>query len=233
MEDELPNLRCERKFVAEGLSLSEALAMVRRHPALFRETYPSRVVNNLYLDSPALNDYFDHIHGTANRVKTRIRWYGNLAGHIAAPSLERKMKRGLASGKAAYPMRPLTVNGGIKPHDLEAALTGDGLPPALQTALRHLSPALVNRYRRHYFESADGRVRLTVDSDLQFLAVRHATGTFAPVTPRVPCIIFELKFAPGDAERAAAVTNALPFALTRCSKYVLGIEQLHALRHAL
>ena len=40
-------------------------------------------------------------------------------------------------------------------------------------------------------------------------------------------MILELKFDARHAETAAAVTNAFPFRLQRCSKYVLGIEQLH------
>ena len=71
-----PNLRYERKFIADRLALAEVLALVKRHPAAFREAYPARNVNNLYLDSPDLRDYRDHVNGIAHRTKTRIRWYG-------------------------------------------------------------------------------------------------------------------------------------------------------------
>ncbi len=223
-----PNPRCERKFTAPGLSLPEALAMIRRHPAAFRETYPARTVNSVYLDSPALTSYFHHVEGTADRVKTRIRWYGDLAGRIAAPTLERKVKRGSVSGKASYPLRVLSVNGALAPQDLEAALHGAGLPEVLRSALRHLKPVLVNRYRRHYFQSGDGHVRLTADTDLQFLNVNPATGKLTPAAPSAPGVILELKYDPRDADRAAQITNAFPMRLTRCSKYVLGVERLHA-----
>jgi hypothetical protein len=36
-----------------------------------------------------------------------------------------------------------------------------------------------------------------------------------------------LKVEPQHADRLATVTNALPLRLARCSKYVMGIEQLH------
>ena len=225
-----PIWRYERKFLAPDFSLASFLAGIRRHPAMFREAYPPRVVNSLYLDSPARRDFFDHVNGAANRVKTRIRWYGPLTGQIERPTLERKIKRGLVGGKTACPLPAFHVTGGIAPADLKAALDCAGMPPNLRLALRYMEPALVNSYYRHYFQSADGRFRLTVDSSLQFFGLRQGTGSLAPVPSRAATIIIELKFDLHHAEGAAPVANALPFRLSRCSKYVLGIERLLAIQ---
>lgn len=219
-----PNLRYERKFVAHEFSLAEVMVAVRRHPAVFREVYPPRYVNNIYLDSTGLRDYFDHVNGVANRVKTRIRWYGPLAGHVEKPTLERKLKRGLVSGKVAHALPAFSINGGVLRQELETALAGAGMPEALQAMLRHLQPSLVNQYQRHYFLSADRRFRLTVDSQLQFFGAGNANGWKTPLFPRDIAIIIELKFDPCHAEYAPVITSTLPFRLTRCSKYVLGIE---------
>lgn len=219
--------RYERKFIARGISLAEVLAMVRRHPAHFREVYPPRAINNLYLDSPGLKDYHDHVCGAANRLKTRIRWYGPLHGRVLQPTLEQKLKRGQVSRKLSRSLPPLHVNGGLPRTALEAALDSAGLPDRLRAGLRQLEPALVNRYQRRYYESADHRLRLTVDSDLEFLAPSRAANTvWQPVAGRPHDVILELKYAPDHADAAAAVTNHLPFRMERCSKYVLGIEQL-------
>jgi hypothetical protein len=76
-------------------------------------------------------------------------------------------------------------------------------------------------------QSADGRFRLTVDGQLEF----HGTGPSPNPTTNEPnhrdLVILELKFDAEHAEAAAGVTNAFPFRLNRCSKYVLGIEQVH------
>lgn len=219
--------RYERKFIARGVSLAEVLAMVRRHPALFREVYPPRAVNNLYLDSPSLKDYHDHVCGTANRLKTRIRWYGPLHGRILRPTLEQKLKRGQVSGKLSRSLPALHVNGGLPRPVLDATLDGAGLPDRLRAGLRQIEPALVNRYQRRYYESADHRFRLTVDSNLEFLAPNRAgSPVWQPVPGRPHDVIIELKYAPEHAVAVAAVTNPLPFRMARCSKYVLGIEQL-------
>ncbi len=49
----LPNPRYEKKFIARGFTLAEVLARIRLHPSAFREAYPPRIVNNIYLDSPS------------------------------------------------------------------------------------------------------------------------------------------------------------------------------------
>src|SRR5689334_289002 len=107
----LPNPRYERKFIAEGFTLPEALALVRCHRAAFREAFPPRLVNNIYLDSPARSAYYEHINGVTSRVKHRVRWYGALEGQILKPVLERKFKSGSVSGKDSHALGPFQLNG--------------------------------------------------------------------------------------------------------------------------
>jgi hypothetical protein len=221
-----PNPRYERKFIADRLTLGEVLALVKRHPAAFCETYPARSVNNLYLDSPDLRDYRDHVNGIAHRTKTRIRWYGAWTGHLDAPTLECKLKRGLVSGKLSHRLPPLSMNGHVWKPALEAAFDGANLPVLTRSALHHLQPSLLNRYQRHYFESADGRFRLTVDLALQFAAARHAQGMGVSFGPPAVSVVIEVKYGLAEAEAAPKVANGLPFRLARCSKYVLGINRL-------
>ena len=221
-----PNPRYERKLVVDGLALSEVLGLVRRHPAAFREAYPPRSVNNLYLDSPELRDYHDHVNGIPHRTKTRIRWYGAWSGRIDTATLEHKLKRGHVSGKVSNRLPSLSMNGHVSRSDLEAAFDGASLPELTRLALRHLQPSLLNRYQRHYFQSADGRFRLTVDSCLQVAAARQARGTGVAFRPASTSIVLEVKYGLAEAQCAAPVMNALPLRLARCSKYVLGVASL-------
>jgi hypothetical protein len=222
----LPSPRYERKFVADGLVLAEVLALVRRHPAAFREAYPARFVNNIYLDSHGRSDYHDNIIGVAYRSKTRVRWYGPLSGQIAKPVLERKLKRGLISGKLTHALPGFAVNGDAIHPLLKSAFAAALLPEGLRSDLCQREPSLFNRYRRYYFLSGDGRFRLTVDTDLQFGRASASNGLQATLIPFAPAQILELKFGPSEAEQADRVTNSLPFRLARCSKYVLGIGHL-------
>jgi hypothetical protein len=228
MESGLANARFERKFTPPGWSAAEALAFVRRHPALFREPYPERVVNNLYLDTPDLRHFHDHLNGAAHRLKVRLRWYGAFEGAIAAPRLEFKLRRGTVSGKEAHAFPGFSLNGQFPREVLEAAWRADTLPEPARLRLRGVQPILGNRYRRRYFCSADGALRLTVDWGLEFLDARGSDGALRPVPTPAAGVIIELKYPAANTRAAAAVTAFFPFRLVRCSKYVLGVQRLHS-----
>ena len=222
----LPNPRYERKFVADGLVLAEVLALVQRHPAAFREAYPARFVNNVYLDSHGRSDYHDNIVGVSNRSKTRVRWYGLPSGQIAKPVLERKLKRGLISGKLTHALPGFALNGEAVHPLLKSTFAAALLPESLRFDLCQREPSLFNRYRRYYFLSGDGRFRLTVDAELQCGRVGASNGLRTILVPFPRALIIELKYGPSEAEQADRVTNSLPFRLARSSKYALGVGRL-------
>jgi VTC domain len=222
MTASIPSLRYELKFIANGPGLDEVLAFVKRHPASFHETYPARVVNNMYFDSPGRGDYYDHVNGVGNRSKTRIRWYGEPNGVIARPTLERKIKRGVVSGKESHPLPVFCMNDAAVNARAQAAISGAKLPVMLQLALQQREPSLFNRYHRHYLVSGDGRFRLTVDSGLRFAGITPNIFSM----PAHPAVIVELKFGPEFADDAGLVTNGMPFRVARFSKYVAGIERM-------
>ena len=118
------------------------------------------------------------------------------------------------------------MNGHVWRPDLETAFDSADLPPLTRSELHHLQPSLLNHYLRHYFQTANGRFRLTVDSGLQFAAARQAQGMSVSFCPPASPVVIEVKYGLAEAEEAPQVTNALPFRLSRCSKYVLGINRL-------
>ena len=68
-------------------------------PAFFKEIYYERRVNNIYLDSFDYANYYANINGEQNRVKQRIRWYGDTFD-AKTPILEYKIKHGELGIKA-------------------------------------------------------------------------------------------------------------------------------------
>ncbi|MBI2925127.1 MAG: VTC domain-containing protein [Verrucomicrobia bacterium] len=219
--------RYERKFVVQGLSLREVEAGVKSNPALFRTEFPERAVNNIYFDSFNLRHYFGNLDGLRDRTKVRIRWYGPLFGRVEKPVLELKIKHGLLGRKAAYPLPSFQLAEDYAP----PLLNGDGLaralPEELKPHLTGLEPTLLNRYLRHYYRSADRRFRLTIDFGLEFYGVRRHQHGFVRRAGRPHLIVLELKYSGSDPEFADRVTGAMPFRLTRMSKYVVGVEAVH------
>lgn len=217
--------RYERKFLPQGAALAEVLTLVRRHPAMFREVYPPRFVNNIYLDSPGCSDYHDHVSGAPNRSKTRVRWYGAASEQITKPVLEQKFKRGHVGGKLAHDLPSFLLNGEGFRRAVTDAFQAAAIPDHTRARLHGFEPVLFNRYRRFYFLSRDGRFRLTVDAELQFGGV---SGDSSPrnLISKTFVLVVELKFATQAADEADRVSHHLPFRLSRCSKYVFGMDTL-------
>ena len=216
--------RHERKLVPAGYALPEVLALIHQHPSVFHQAYPPRWVNNLYLDTYGLNDYHDHVTGLAIRSKSRIRWYGDLQGSIPKPVFEQKVKRGTVNAKRSGALSPMTLNGGLDETKLRAMVGDSGTATPLVHCLDCRHPSLINRYHRHYYVSGDGRVRLTVDSDLSFFEPENTAEALASSPPEEYTVVIELKYTPNDSDNAADIASWFPCRVVRCSKYVLGIE---------
>ena len=87
--------RFERKFFISGLSRTELEMIIKLHPYNFSEIYQQRNINNIYYDNFDFQCYNDNVIGISNRIKARLRWYGNLFGEINHSKIELKIKKGL------------------------------------------------------------------------------------------------------------------------------------------
>ena len=94
VESEVRAYRYERKFLIENSRIQSIEGVVRLHPALFCGIYAPRFVNNIYLDTDLFLNYRNALDGIANRLKARIRWYGDSFSAAGSPRLEIKGKEG-------------------------------------------------------------------------------------------------------------------------------------------
>ena len=102
--------RFERKFFIKNYSQTEILNTIKQHPAIFKDIYHSRQVNNVYFDSLGFKNYIANVEGVAEREKVRVRWYGEKFGNIENPILEFKIKRGYLGFKKYYPLKTFTMS---------------------------------------------------------------------------------------------------------------------------
>lgn len=224
------NYRYERKFLVSYLNKHETESIIRLHPAMFSEIHYQRFVNNIYFDTVNASNYFDNIVGSSKRHKIRIRWYGDLFGFIDEPVLEVKIKNGFLGSKMRFLLKPFNLDTG---YTLEAQrdLFAQSFiqSPTVNEELYSLQPTLLNRYSRRYFESADHKFRITIDSDMEFFRIHSCNNSFAEKAIDYNNTILELKYSDKDDEEARFITNCLPFRMTRSSKYTTGIERLQPL----
>lgn len=206
-------LRYERKFRIESMSLDAVKQIIDLHPASFSTLYPDRIVNNIYLDFPDRNTWNQNVLGWNERKKYRIRWYGDTQQIIRGAKLEIKHKHNELGWKDAFDVE-----------DFDLAKLGEKLPAILQSfpELGALQPSLFNRYSRSYLLSFDQKFRLTLDRQLEFFPI-HASRWNSYEASIDPAFILELKYNREWDDEVGKISQRLPFRQSKNSKYVKGI----------
>ena len=223
---DIERFRYERKYFVDELSKEKVEAILKCHPAIFSEIYSQRYVNNIYFDTINMRSYLDNKDGVSERVKVRIRWYGDLFRKIQAPVLELKIKHNMHVGKRSYPLKPFALDHDLSLDAVQEIFQESDLPDFLRVHLKKLSFALLNRYSRRYFLSADGHFRVTLDVGLESYEIAPFQNTFLRKREDPNGTIIEFKYDQNQNEMADRLTNVLPFRVSRSSKYIAGLENI-------
>ena len=220
-------LRYEVKFVAPSVELATVARWVREHPACFRTAYPPRQVNSVYLDDHQLSAFAENLAGTSARTKVRFRWYGE---DHASPSgtLELKCKRNRLGWKRNFRISTIPL-AGVSWREVLHKLRNQ-VPAEARLALdTHQLVVLVNRYRREYWLSADGRVRVTIDTNQRVFDQRRSSVPNLDLPTNLPdTLVVEVKGAFADRDLIDRVIQGVPIRVGRHSKYVVGVESILA-----
>ncbi len=213
----------EIKFISRETNLDHLLRWLRLHPSAFVRPFPDRRVNNVYFDTWDCRAFSDNLEGSSVRAKVRYRWYGEAAMPDAG-ALEIKRKRNFFGWKLRYevagtPGRPGAGWKEIR-HTMLANLAADGRRWLEDNPL----PVLINRYRRRYFESADGMIRATADTALGIWDQRFDPRPSYHRRANLPAVlVVEFKFARRDRDLASDVLRSIPLRVSRFSKYASGL----------
>ena len=221
--------RFERKVQLADISVSAVELAIGANPAIFREIFYQRYINNIYFDTYDYESFKDNIDGHSVRIKYRIRWYGELYGHIEKPVLELKRKNGLVGWKESYKICSFDLNEHITNDYIQAVISKSSIPDKIKYKMTGLIPTLLNRYSRKYFISANGKFRLTVDNNLDYHKIGKYHNTFLNSTHTKSSIVLEVKYDNDDEEYANHIINHLPFRMTKNSKYANGIQHINNL----
>ncbi len=226
-ERRVQEFRYERKFLVDQLDVQQVRAMIKLHPSMFYEPYPPRYVNNLYLDTQGMENYFDNVSGVGERRKVRIRWYGDLFQDIERPMLEFKIRSGLVGTKRTYPIASFTLDDRFCYRYFQEFLRQADLPGRVRQTMRGLNVVLCNRYYRWYFATKDQRFRVTVDAEMAFYQVKRANNHFVHKHIDHNHVVVEVKYGKLLDVQAERVSGFFPFSVTKNSKYVTGIKWVY------
>lgn len=219
--------RYERKYVVRGLPVQVVESIIKMNPAGFSEIFHRRQVNNIYFDTFGLKSYFDRIAGTSNSIKMRIRWYGEFFREIPRSFLEFKIKRGPLGKKYIYELDSFCLDRNFSTVSVRALLQSSKVPEFLKVSFESVEPVILNKFNRKYFLSADTKFRLTIDSEIRYYRMDNFLNMFMDSFSDRDTVVVEIKYSRDDDDSVAAVTNFLPFRISRNSKYINALECLN------
>lgn len=202
-------MRYERKYRITASGYESVRHELLSNPAAFSEAYPDRMVNSIYYDDINYTAYNDNLLGKADRVKYRVRWYGPSLDNIEQPILEKKIKMSLLGTKEYKNLSKFSLN-----HS----------PPSLSDLYysNQLYPHVLVRYLRTYLESMDGLLRATIDRELNYYNL--IDGRLTEQVYSDDAIILEIKYGQEDEAIANSCMQAIPYRLTKNSKYVSAMQ---------
>lgn len=218
--------RYEIKAIAGRHELPQIRAWLRTHSLAFTQSFPPRQVNNVYFDTPDLDNYVDHLDGNAERQKARLRWYGQEVSAVCG-TLEFKRKHGRQSWKVTHGLsQPLDLTA-MRWSEIVAKIRSE-LANDLRGALGMCDwPVLVNRFQREYYSSLGGGVRVTLDYDLTAYDQRHASLPNLRFPLLLPDqLVIEFKAGNGNLPALARAVESLPLRVSRNSKYITAVEAM-------
>jgi SPX domain protein involved in polyphosphate accumulation len=219
--------RREFKYLLPRVSDDRAVAMVRARVPGLRQEFAPRQVSSLYFDTASYTCFDQSNAGASERVKVRLRWYGAFHPETAL-TLELKHRANHLGWKSQYALPPLDL-ATIPLASLSsrfAALVSPRERPLVEMLRR---PILVTTYWRHYFATADGAIRVTVDTGLRFIDQRlRPRLTRATDALSTDFAVVECKLAQSHEGEGARLLRALAPRQTRFSKYCCGVERLSA-----
>lgn len=215
--------RYEKKFHIDYISKHKVRTLVKLNPFMFKEIYHKRFINNIYFDSHSFINYKDNIEGQTNRIKIRIRWYGDLFGKVKKPILELKIKKGLLGKKLSYKLPDFVFN--KKTNILNIINKNDKLLDSEVLDFKSVIPTLLNRYSREYYISSDKKFRITVDDNMSYYNIHEHKNSFNKLFKNNKSVILELKYAQKYESEANIIMQKLPFRVTKSSKYLTGLEK--------
>lgn len=220
------NYRYERKFLINRISKCELEKLIKIHPAMFSEIYHGRFVNNIYLDSSDFKCYYDAVDGVKNRLKLRIRWYGDIFCGVEKCNLELKIKNGLLGRKKFFPINKFKMRSICEVDNIKKILKESNIPEVLKVKIILLNPVLLNRYYRTYYKSFDHNYRVTIDSKMEYYEINLRNNLFLNKSIDNVNTIMELKYNHDKNESAENITKYFPFRMTKSSKYSNGIDRI-------
>ena len=224
----IENARYEIKMICQEWSKERIAHELRLHPEAMRRIHPTRRVQSIYLDSHEGLALDQNLAGISEREKFRFRWYGE-SGPSVVGVLECKIRRNLLGWKQTLPIPQTMHLEGMGRNDFMAALRQSATPSWRSQLDNGLEVAQWISYEREYYQTAEGSVRVTVDSNLECFDQRFRASLSRGVRTHLEkTMIVEVKSDARAFDRLREVMNNFPLVVDKCSKFVMASDPASA-----
>ena len=143
-------------------------------------------------------------------------------------ALEVKQKLGQTSLKKRYPLtRQVDLSCGETWRTIIRRIESELSPPVKSEIGNAWFPVLFNSYRREYYVSLDGRIRITLDmAQMVFDQLYSAYPNLTRPSPQPDTVVIEIKGAPEEWNGVKDVAQEFPISVSRNSKYAVGCQAI-------
>ncbi len=169
--------RFEVKYLAPRPMVDRALRLLEGHmeeDAIARQAGASQVNTSLYFDSPHFTFFEQHVSGSPDRIKLRVRYYGEEPGNVCFFEVKRRQKSVVTKQRAVLSLQE--TRRFVYDLSRRPPMESEALQLFQYLALRcQAEPKLLVRARRQAFRALEPGldVRLTVDSDVAWQPARY------------------------------------------------------------
>ena len=225
--DKSNTYRYERKLIVDSFDFYSLKDLNNLYDLGISEIYKERRVNSIYYDN---NQFFyakEHLDGANKRLKCRVRFYGNIL-EFNNPFLEFKLKSGSVGTKYKFQIKKSEVLNRNK--FLKFILDKDfSIQNLNQDILSFLYPKLFITYLRTYYLSKCMNFRFTFDREINFYLIENSFLQCSNISNlnsyEFEKNIIEIKYKSEFDKIAYGFINKLPFRITDCSKYIIGLRK--------
>jgi len=158
--------RYEDKFLLKCQPFNLNIKKIFKENRL-EKVHQDNCINNLYFDTKNFEFYSNHIEGSIDRYKIRLRWYTYSEYKQGEYYLEykRRINKKTIKYKIKIPIRGLDeLTNQLMRDSLNTIIANNNLYPVQN----NLKPILFNSYNRSYFSDKDNNNRITLDSNMSF-----------------------------------------------------------------
>lgn len=217
--------RREFKYILPALAGVRAVAWVTARARALRQEFPPRQVSSIYFDSASYSCFRQSNAGESERVKVRLRWYDALTPESPL-TLEFKHRANHLGWKSQHHF----VMADLLARALRTlpACFAERVSSGERALIEQLRlPILVTTYYRHYFVTADGGIRVTVDTGLRYLDQRlRPSLNLTRDAHGCDFAVVECKLEQSREQDAARLMRAFSPRHARFSKYCDGLQRL-------